>query len=208
MKNKSRAKDAAADGKAALEMGRSLEEIEAWQYALADGPKFKGVVDPYSPMVEAIALKCSGYSALNLITRLALGGHPKAISDLVRLARDLTQTLEDTARLYPKETQARSALVPDWPVMLCRHEGNGSDRRLVRPANSFRVVAVEGQFVSFGQGHARGEWRPRAPGKFPLLALLGWAKFYPSTNGSPKSGSALQSKSSKNMESQSMASSR
>jgi hypothetical protein len=40
----------------------------------------------------------------------------------VRLARDLAQTLEDTARLHPKEVQAPAALVPDWPVMLCRHE--------------------------------------------------------------------------------------
>jgi hypothetical protein len=73
-------------------------------------------------MVEAIALKCSGYSALKLITRLARTGHPKAISDLVRLARELAEVLEDTARLYPKEVHALAALVPDWPVMLCRHE--------------------------------------------------------------------------------------
>jgi hypothetical protein len=121
-RNGSRPTDAPADEKAAIEMGKRLEEIEAWQDALNDGPKFNGVVDLYSPMVEAIALKCNGYSALNLIMRLARAGHPKAISDLARLARELSQTLEDTARLYPKELQARAALVPDWPVMLCRHE--------------------------------------------------------------------------------------
>ena len=103
-------------------MGKRLEAIEAWQHALDDGPKFNGVVDLYAPMVEAIALKCSGYSALTLIMRLARAGHSKAISDLARLSRDLAQTLEDTARLYPKEVQALAALVPDWPVMLCRHE--------------------------------------------------------------------------------------
>jgi hypothetical protein len=118
----SKAADAAGDRKAAIERGKRLEEIEAWQDALNDGPKFKGVVDLYSPMVEAIALKCSGYTALKLIMRLACAGHPKAISDLLRLARDLAQTLEDAARLYPKEVQALAALVPDWPVMLCRHE--------------------------------------------------------------------------------------
>jgi hypothetical protein len=80
------------------------------------------VVDLYTPEVEAIALKCNGYSALKLIMRLARAGHLKAISDLARLARDLAQALEDTARLYPKEVQALAALVPDWPVMLCRHE--------------------------------------------------------------------------------------
>src|ERR1039458_7910805 len=103
-------------------MSNGLDEIEAWQDALDDGPKFKGVLDLYSPMVETIALKCNGYSALRLIMRLARAGHPKAISDLGRLARDLAQTLEDTARLHPKEVQAPAALVPDWPVMLCRHE--------------------------------------------------------------------------------------
>lgn len=33
------------------------------------------------------------------------------------------ETSDDvTAQLYPKEVQALAALVPDWPVMLCRHE--------------------------------------------------------------------------------------
>jgi hypothetical protein len=117
-----KATDAAADGKAAIQMGKRLEAIEAWQDALADGPKFKGVVDLYAPKVEAIALKCNGYSAFKLIMRLARAGHPKAISDLVRLASGLAQALEDTARLFPKEVQALAAPLPHWPVMLCRHE--------------------------------------------------------------------------------------
>jgi hypothetical protein len=118
----SRSTDAAADGKAAIERGKRLEAIQAWQHALDDAPKFKGLLDLYAPTVEATALKCDGYDALKLIMHLARAGHPKAISDLVRLARDLAQALEDTARLYPKEAQALAALVPDWPVMLCRHE--------------------------------------------------------------------------------------
>jgi hypothetical protein len=41
--------------------------------------------------------------------------------------------------------------------------GDGSDRRLSRPANSFSLVTVDGQFLSPGHDHARGEWRTRAP---------------------------------------------
>ena len=45
----SKPSDAGADWKAAIEMGTRLEAIEAWQYALDEGPKFKGLVDLYAP---------------------------------------------------------------------------------------------------------------------------------------------------------------
>jgi hypothetical protein len=135
-------------------MGKRREAITAWQHALDDGPKFKGLLDLYAPTAEAIALKCDGYTTLKLIMRLARAGHPKAISDLVRLARDLAQALEDTARLYPKEVQALAALVPDWPVMLCRHEVSNSPEERERRLREIFGLSPDDTANPAAQSHA------------------------------------------------------
>lgn len=105
-----------------IEMGKRLEAITAWQYALDDGPQFEGVVDLYAPRVEAIALKCCGYDALNLMLRLAKAGHRAGIRDVIRLACEMGDAIEEIARLHPSEVQSLAASRADWPVMICRHE--------------------------------------------------------------------------------------
>lgn len=135
----------------AIEMGRKLEAITAWQDALDHGPKFKGCVDLYAPTVEAIALKCDGYAAFSLVKRLAQAGHPKAIRDLVRWSCELAEALEDTAASHPDLLRELAEQRADWPVMLCRHETSakpitfyldriGLGRRCVINADGTRIA--------------------------------------------------------------------
>ena len=90
-----------------------------------------------------------------------------------------TNVLLDIATADPiwipwSEKQFRSTAA-QGPILInpIIYAGEGVKPEIGPPANSFKVVAVDGAFVWFSQSHARGEWRTRAhlPGRLVFSAL-------------------------------------
>lgn len=101
---------------------RKFDQATAWQDHLSHAPRFGGVPDLYSDDPYAIAMKCCGYSALKMFVHMAKAGHRKAVADVVRLACELTEAVEEIAGGSVALLTPQAMRRADWPVMVCRHE--------------------------------------------------------------------------------------